>query len=816
MAATSNLPVVPRLRPRSRLLAPALAALTLLGAAPDLASPVSSVALPTARGGALTAVTPGRAAGAASTEPGHPAVPTADNPQGCDPIDPAQCLLPFPDDWFSKADATSATGRRVDIPPLATPRNAAGAPISVTDYNRADGFSVGAPLVTKVPGLEGAVGRPGYRDFPALTRSRIATQKDMAASLSTEDGLVVLDAATGQRVMVWAELDMSTDLTSDAQRLLLIHSGSVWRHGHRYVVALQHLQTATGNPVPAQAPFAAYKAGRGADARRQAHLQTIFTELGRAGLATDDLYLAWDFTTASTADTTGRLLAMRDDAFATLGDTTMADLTVQGSSPAVSITTVTDHPAPDPIAREVVGSVTVPCYLTPSCATTGPDVFALPPTDPDARPTRTPGQTMTADFQCELPRQAFTAPTAGSPPTQLRPSLYGHGLFGGEGEAGAGHVKDMASEHGMLECGVRWFGMATADVPNALAALTNLSAFPALIDRVQQGELGFLFAGRAMIHPQGFCAQAAFRRADGSCVIDTQRLYYDGNSQGGIYGGTVVAVSPDLTRGVLGVPGMGYATLLPRSSDYVARCPATQTDPADPRGCIGYSTAFDAGYPDPSQRMLILSLIQNLWDRGDPAGYAEHMTADPLPRTPAHAVLLQVGYGDHQVANVTAEAEARTVGAGLVSPPLLEGRASYDHYPAIQRIGAYPYAGSGMTIFDTGPIRTESASTRGVDEPPSEDVPPRLGEDPHEAPRRSLCGRQQKSDFLQPAGLVTLPCSAPLFAGSFTGVLAGPPTSVVPEAPWAPLLLLPGLAVAAVVVVRRRRSPSRERPVSVL
>ena len=52
--------------------------------------------------------------------------------------------------------------------------------------------------------------------------------------------------------------------------------------------------------------------------------------------------------------------------------------------------------------------------------------------------------------------------------------------------------------------------------------------------------------------------------------------------------------------------------------------------------------------------VLILDLLQTLWDRADPNGYAAHMTGG-LPSTPSHHVLLQLGYGDHQVANITAE-----------------------------------------------------------------------------------------------------------------------------------------------------------------
>ena len=73
-------------------------------------------------------------------------------------------------------------------------------------------------------------------------------------------------------------------------------------------------------------------------------------------------------------------------------------------------------------------------------------------------------------------------------------------------------------------------------------------------------------------------------------------------------------------------------------------------------------------YPDESDRPLLLSVIQSMWDRGEPDGYANHMTTDPLPNTPEHKVLIEMAYGDHQVANVTTEVEARTIGAPLRMP----------------------------------------------------------------------------------------------------------------------------------------------------
>src|SRR5439155_3643282 len=67
-----------------------------------------------------------------------------------------ECMLPFPDDYYTKADATSPTGRRIDFRELAMPRNASGAPIEAAPYNSGDGFSPGSAITLKIPGIETA------------------------------------------------------------------------------------------------------------------------------------------------------------------------------------------------------------------------------------------------------------------------------------------------------------------------------------------------------------------------------------------------------------------------------------------------------------------------------------------------------------------------------------------------------------------------------------------------------------------------------------------------------------------------------------
>jgi hypothetical protein len=615
-------------------------------------------------------------------------------------------------------------------------------------------------------------------------------------------GVIVLDTQTGQQWPVWVEVDQYTQeagllpagAVGSVQHDLVVHPARNLTDGHRYIVALRHLHLDNGSVARPSPSFLAYRDGRApAGDPRTAHMAGIFRTLAAAGWARDDILLAWDFTTASTKNVTGRLVSIRDDAFAQLG-ASPADLAagrVTGKAPAFTVQSVTNYTRTQnlDVARRITGTFTVPCYIAPTCSLpvkcdtiTGglvndcptPGQFALDPTNPDADPHQVAGQTYQANFICNVGRTNFEQHLL------LRPVEYGHGLFGGAGEVNASPQQEMAGRYGMMYCATDWFGFASADIPNAVLAITDVSRFPVLTDRAQQGELDFLYLARLMIHPHGFGANPAFQFPGGGSFIDTRTAFYDGNSQGGIFGGTVCAVSVDVRRCALGVPGMDYSVLLPRSSDYVATKPLsafdpTTFDPTNPTGEVGYSNLLDTAYPDQSQRMLILDLIQTLWDRSDPDGYATHLTAG-LAHTPSHRVLLQMAWGDHQVANITAEDEARTIGARSVGPAVVAGRlgpyAASSPYWGIPAIASFPYAGSAITTFDGGP---PGASPYGTDPPPPNDVPNRSGNDPHEAPRRTCAAQDQKDVFLAVNGVVTAPPpGAPYRSGGWQGSCALP------------------------------------------
>jgi hypothetical protein len=64
------------------------------------------------------------------------------------------CMLPFPDDYYTVPDPTSPTGRRIDFTAQGMPTNVLGQPIDPTPYDASDGFSQGATILLKVPGID--------------------------------------------------------------------------------------------------------------------------------------------------------------------------------------------------------------------------------------------------------------------------------------------------------------------------------------------------------------------------------------------------------------------------------------------------------------------------------------------------------------------------------------------------------------------------------------------------------------------------------------------------------------------------------------
>jgi hypothetical protein len=657
----------------------------------------------------------------ASAAPGpkQPARPAAQGaPSGCDPLDKSACLLPWPNDYFRKHGHLALTNAQM-------PKSSDGKPIAARDYNWSDGFSPGQIIVTLVPGLD-------------LKRTGAAPVTDIGRSLKPKQAIVVIDAKTGKRQLIWSELNMVAK--NPRKRTLDIHPGIGWREGHRYIAALRNLKRSNGSTIKAPRAFRIYRDGlRGggpAVKRRRAHIQDLFNTLDKAGINPGELYLAWDFTISSRQGLTKRLLSIRDRSFAELGDRNLRDLKVAGSAPKFTITDTRDLPG---IGRRVAGTVATPCWLDkPGCPPGSR--FKL---DKRGLPVRTPGNVYNSPFVCVVPNTSATTPA--------RPLLFGHGLF--QDYTAVDTIALLAPVSNAVICGTNFSGMSQEDLVNDAEVSADLSQFPEIADRLQQGILDFTYLGRAMIHPQGFSSNPEF-----ASRIDTKRLFYAGASLGGIIGGALTSVAPDFDRSSLIVPGLRFSLLLTRSTQFPT-----------------FGQILYGKYPDPVEQALVNSMIQLLWDRGEANGYVYHMVRDPLPNTPAKTVLLHEAFGDHQVSNVATETEARIIGARLRTPALDPGR-SRDKVPfyGIKRIPSYPWKGNALTIFDIGPLRPPGctgSACLGTPPAPVTNTPPDIGVDPHPITALGLNAVFEFSDFLKVNGAFVDHCDKgkPCYAAGWTG-----------------------------------------------
>ncbi len=674
------------------------------------------------------------------------------------------CLFPWPSDHYTVDDASASTGRRVNLSIDSSPANAHGVHIDPSGINQSDGFSPGESIVTRIPGLDNPT---------AFQKTGAVPLTDMDQAFAPNQPIVLIDASTGQRQLIWSELD--SNASSPANTDLIIRPGKNLIEGHRYIVAMRNLKDASGNVIPAPPGFALYRDGVTTDVSaiegRRAHFDELFSKLQQAGIARGDLYDAWDFTVASTPNITDRMLSIRDRGLADLGDNTPGDGIMQGNAPDFTVTSVlTKNDPTNPLnngheaqnVREVTGTYQVPCFLSSGCSNGSGVYQSGGHFNLNSNGVPQQNGTMTARFTCNIPLSAVTETSPGSGvwnvDHQVRPSMYGHGLFGDYTEVHTTDVRTLGDDHGVLTCATDFTGMMEDDVGTAITALQDLSKFQPLPDGLQQGFLNFIYLGRLLMYSDGFSSDPAFQFNGAQSVIDHSKgLYYYGNSQGGIAGGALTAVEPDITRDVLYVPGMNYSTLLTRSVDFG-----------------DYSAILYPSYPNESERPLLLAMIQMLWDRGEPDGYANHMTSDPLPGTPAHHVLIEMAYGDHQVSNVAATVEARTIGAPLRYPTLDPGRTPgfVDFFPDLPALQLPADAnGNGSFVWDIGPKR--SGGTLGTDPAPITNTAPddSFGVDPHDTViRQTPEVRAQIAAFLDLNGTITDPCGPnPCYAAGWTG-----------------------------------------------
>jgi hypothetical protein len=583
-------------------------------------------------------------------------------PDQCNPLGAsAHCLVPWPSSIYEVADDT-ATGFRLDYPEGALPVNIDEVPLEPSLYAKHDGFSSAAPaMIAFDVGVDG---------------SNLVHFTEIAQSLQSGSPTVLIDLETGDLVPHFAELDVRGADTLADQALFIRSDRLLKRSGHYAVAIKKTLKAKDGSDLPVSAGFKAIIDGETTThpllEKIRPRYTRIFAALEAKGIQKDDLVVAWDFHTRSREQVQADLLDARATTLAMVGtDASMLDFTV------------TDTPAQGDvrIARRIDGTYKTPLFLSNNGS------FA-PSTNlqRDAN-----GKPMAVGYY-NVPFTAIVPACALEPD---RPNvgimIYGHGLLGEASQAASSGTRHAAAETCNVAIGTEMRGMASMDVPNVVLALNDANKGYGIFDVLVQGMMNHIALSQIARGPMATRLFTEDGTSATPTIVDPSKVYYYGISQGGIMGTTVCAIDPLIKRCVLQVGAINYSLLLERSRDWPQ-----------------YRTTLTGAYPNNFDTALLVSLMQQEWDRTEPTSVADVITDGGFGGVPKE-VFMQIAVADDEVTNLASDYQARTMGIPVITPS--------PYVPYGLESTSTPVS-SGMIIYDFG----EPPIPLGNEAPPDNDV----------------------------------------------------------------------------------------------
>lgn len=563
---------------------------------------------------------------------------------GCDDLNPIHCLLPFPSDAFLAEDATTTTGFRVDYANTTLPSTGLIDEIEISGLNRFDGMSPSTQIMTaftKVPNLTG-----------------VADQHSIADSLASDHPTILLNLDTGERVAHWVEIDARADRPTAT--LVFLRTLRALDYDTAYGVAFSGLTDISGNPIQPSDALRAIIDGQTTtspdiESRRPA-IDSLLDTLAAEGYARESVQAAWQFHTASHGSILGGMLAMRSDALDRLG----------AEGIGCNVTSAEPNYGDDNMTfMRIRGTFTAPQYLefqqqgreSPSLLNRGAD--------------GNPAYVEDAQIPFTLVIPQVLADLNESGPLVV----FGHGFLG-TGEGTSGYVSAWAEEYKVSFLATDLYGWSSSDQDTITLGIVDPRYFQHQAERIQQALINKMSMVRTF---KGICSDLAEMQHNGTNLVNSSDVHYMGYSLGGIYGPSVVAISPDIDRAVLWVGGSGFSTMVERSTNFY-------------RFEEGFSSF--AGYPQRNDRALLVGVIQQLWDVTDPDTYLAFANGGYGDVLGPFNFLSIISVNDAQVPALSSDRAARTAGIPVLDS---SARLPYGLTPA-----AGPIDGSAVVYWDGG------------------------------------------------------------------------------------------------------------------
>jgi Bacterial virulence factor lipase N-terminal len=592
---------------------------------------------------------------------------------------------PFPSDRFTVADSSQRTNLRVNLPSPNCATNPSDC-LDVALLNQLDGFNT-LPRIS-IP-FDGAID-PSTVTSQTVFILRVGNLSDPADFNPQTVGInqVVWDPAT-LTLFVWSD----EQLSQDTGYLLVVTNG---------------VRDAAGDPIAASDAFAHFRHdlnfGQTKDPQLKSYRKSLIRSLDEDVLANlapalspGDIAAASFFTTESVSATLekirDRIKAAPAPAVSfnlgSLGQRTVFPLSsVLGILFRPQVSTVAPLPAgsfvPTPALQVVpgsVGSVAFGKFSAMNFETPGAFIPAVPTR------TGTPAVQSTQDVYFNLFVPAGPRPSNGWPV-----AIFGHG-FGDSKNNSPFAVASVLAANGIATLSINAVGhgfgpggtltVSTTTGPVVLPAggrgvdqnanalidsteglfATGAQRDIASRDGLQQTAADLMQVVRAV---QG----GVDVDGNGSGDLDANRVYYFGQSLGGIYGTIFLGVEPDVRAGVPNVPGgslLDISRLSPTFQPLLGGFLATRLPSLINVGGL----AFNDNMPLRNQPPVVNTVpgaiaIQTFEDNGNwlgqagnPVAWAPFIRKSPLEGETAKRVIIQFARGDKTVPNPTTTALIR-------------------------------------------------------------------------------------------------------------------------------------------------------------
>ena len=530
-------------------------------------------------------------------EPDAEPVELYPNLPGGNPLNPSVAAYPFPSDFYLVEDASTATGRRVRLPPEVLPSS-----IPAGFFDVHDGF-------TRIPAILATL--PGGIDVATLP-----SPTDHAQSVADDSTVWLIDANTNQRVGVLAENDARARDPVDSA--LIIRPLFALTPNTPYVVILKRgLTTPAGVPHEANPAFVALRDGVPTEvpeieAQRDS-FQRVNDVIADAGVAPDDVILAWSFHTGSEVQVVSRLLQMQAIAEAAPIDTyEITQDEVQEEN------------------RQVAGTFEAPNFVDADGYLAFDDAGQVV-----QQGTRTVEFVMTIPLSVDEPRPVI---------------VFGHGFLGHRRQATRGSFNELCREGRFSAIAVNFGFHEDIFAPLLMALSSDVTQFNKVVNETLQTFPNSTLLAR-LAREQ--LVDVLTGEADGgpTPLIDPDKVHYLGISNGGTFGLVMASTSPQLERAVIVVGGGGLTHFLQRAVQWNQ-----------------YGVLVDGLFPDQREQQLLFSLLQHTVDPVDSMSYSAHLIHDRFPGTRPLAAQVHMAVNDSQVNNLVTEWVMRTARVPLVVP----------------------------------------------------------------------------------------------------------------------------------------------------